>query len=620
MYPTSIENSQQFWAGQADKLLDWITPWQEVLTGDFNHNNVRWFSGGELNVCANCVDRHLATRANQPAIIWEGDNPDQSLTLTYQELYERVCRFANGLKSLGVSKGDRVCIYMPMIPEAAIAMLACARIGAIHSVVFAGFSADSLMQRIQDAQCSILITADVSQRGGKTTALKNNVDKIISDCHTIKNVVVVKTTEEPCHMSDKDIDYHQLIVDADVHCPIEAMQATDPLFILYTSGSTGKPKGIVHGQGGYLLYATMTFQTVFNYQEGDVYWCSADIGWITGHSYLIYGPLASGATTLMFAGTPTYPTPERFWQVIDKHQVNIFYTAPTAIRALMREGDQFVKNTDRSSLKCLGSVGEPINPQAWLWYHDVVGDKRCPIVDTWWQTETGGIMITPLPDVTPLKPGAACWPFYGIEPAIVDDQGNVLSGEASGNLVITKPWPGQSQTIYGDADRYYQTYYAPFPGYYYTGDDAHRDQDNDYWITGRCDDVINVSGHRLESAEIESALVAHPDVAESAVVGIQHEVKGQGIFAFVTLKNDSHGSPALKTELINLVREKIGAIAKPDTIEWTEDLPKTRSGKIMRRILRKIVNGERKQLGDLSTLANPDTVQHIISRLPHEKR
>ena len=615
MYQRSIQDPQGFWAEQAEHYLRWISRWDSVVSGDFLHSNVRWFAGATLNVCDNCLDRHLPARADQTAIIWEGEDPTQSKSITYQQLFEQVCRFANGLKSIGVGKGDRVCIYMPMIPEAAIAMLACARIGAIHSVVFAGFSAESLKNRVQDAACSVIVTTDSNVRGGKTIPLKSNVDQIIDDCASVNNVIVVEYSGGSLAMGEQDIWYHDLIADQTAQCPIEEMAATDPLFILYTSGSTGKPKGIVHGQAGYLLYATMTFQLVFNYQPGDVYWCTADVGWITGHSYLVYGPLASAATMLMFAGVPTYPTPSRFWQVIDKHQVNIFYTAPTAIRALMREGDAAVTSSSRQSLKVLGTVGEPINPEVWTWYYNVVGEKRCPIVDTWWQTETGGMMIAPMPFATPLKPGSACWPFFGIEPAIVDDHGNKLAAANTGNLVITQPWPGQAQSIYGDPDRFQQTYFSQYPGMYCTGDGASCDQDGYYWITGRTDDVINVSGHRLDTAEIESALVAHPDITEAAVVGVPHEIKGQGIYAFVTSKKGVAKDKQLADELIQWVREKISPIATPDHIQWTEDLPKTRSGKIMRRILRKIANGDTEDLGDISTLANPETVEKIIAEV-----
>lgn len=619
MYQQSIDNPENFWAEQADKYISWDKKWDKVLSGDFEHHNVQWFSGGTLNVCANCLDRHLPERADQPAIIWEGDEPSQSKVFTYQQLHEQVCRFANGLKSLGVSKGDRICIYMPMIPEAAIAMLACARIGAIHSVVFAGFSPESLKNRIQNAKCSVVITADANQRGGKTIPVKKNVDEIMDDCDSVEKVIVVNYLDKKVKMNKKDVWYHELMAKASKDCPVEIMEATEPLFILYTSGSTGKPKGILHGQGGYLLYATMTFQLIFNYQKDDIYWCTADIGWITGHSYLVYGPLASGATTLMFAGVPTHPTPSRFWEVVDKHNVNIFYTAPTAIRTLMREGDEAVNKTSRESLKLLGSVGEPINPKVWKWYYEIVGEKRCPIVDTWWQTETGGIMISPFPGATPLKPGAASCPFFGVELAIVDDDGKTLEGEVTGNLVITRPWPGQLQTIYGDRERYKETYFSQFPGMYFSGDAVSRDKDGDYWITGRVDDVINVSGHRLDTAEIESALVSNPNVAEAAVVGFPHEIKGQGIFAFVTPKMGVTPNQELADELVALARKKISPIASPDHIEWTDDLPKTRSGKIMRRILRKIVSGDTENLGDISTLANPETVETIIKQTEKSK-
>jgi len=617
MYQRSVKNPDQFWAEQAEHYLSWQRRWDQVLSNQSLDGSVSWFSGGELNVCYNCLDRHLPQRAEQTAIIWQGDNPVDSQQISYQALYEAVCRLANGLKSLGVGKGDRVCIYMPMIPEGAIAMLACARIGAIHSVVFAGFSPEALKNRIQDASCSTIITADFNRRGGKVLPLKASVDEIVAACPSVQHCIVVKHVDEPIDMQAHDIWYHDLIAKADSECPIAVMKSTDPLFILYTSGSTGKPKGILHSQAGYLLYATMTFQWVFNYQEGDIYWCTADIGWITGHSYLVYGPLASGATTLMFAGVPNHPTASRYWQIIDDYRVNIFYTAPTAIRALMCEGDEYVKKTDRSSLKLLGSVGEPINPEAWHWYHDIIGRQQCPIVDTWWQTETGGIMITPLPGVTPLKPGSASWPFFGVELDILDQQGQPVADNTSGSLVIKKPWPGMLQTIYQDADRFKQTYFSQYTGCYFTGDGAYRDSDGYYWISGRTDDVINVSGHRLDTAEIESALEAHSDVAEAAVVGFPHEIKGQGIFAFVTTRAGVQPDKALSSDLIALVRRKISPIAKPDRIVWTQDLPKTRSGKIMRRVLRKIVNHDIESLGDISTLANPEVVQTIIEQTKH---
>lgn len=614
MHKRSLQDPEGFWAQQAEQYLTWHRPWKQVVSNFSFDESALWFSGAQLNVCYNCLDRHLPDRSKQTAIIWEGDDPLESRYISYQLLYESVCRFANGLKKLNIKKGDRVCIYMPMIPEAAMAMLACARIGAIHSVVFAGFSPEALKNRVNDANCSLIITANFNRRGGKTIPLKSHVDEIIKDCPSVKYSVVVENIDESVAMYEHDIWYHDLIADVDADCPIETMEANDPLFILYTSGSTGKPKGILHGQAGYLLYATMTFQYVFNYQEGDIYWCTADVGWITGHSYIVYGPLASGATTLMFAGVPSYPTPSRFWKIIDKHKVNIFYTAPTAIRALMREGDDYVNKTSRDSLKLLGSVGEPINPEVWQWYYDVVGQQRCPIVDTWWQTETGGIMITPLPGITPLKPGSASWPFFGVDLAIFDAQGKPVINNASGNLVIKKPWPGMLQTVYKDPDRFQQTYFSQYPGYYFTGDGAHQDEDGFYWISGRTDDVINVSGHRLDTAEIENILVEHPDVAEAAVVGFPHKIKGQGIFAFVTTKANVTPDDQLRSDLIALVRKKISPIASPDKIEWAEDLPKTRSGKIMRRILRKIVNNDIESLGDISTLANPEVVDTLIKK------
>lgn len=615
MYQRSIQDPEGFWADQAEKYISWTQGWDRVLSGDFLHNNVRWFPGATLNVCANCLDRHLPERANQIAIIWEGDDPSQSNTLTYKELFEQVCRFANGLKTIGVSKGDRVCIYLPMIPAAVIAMLACARIGAIHSVVFAGFSAESLKNRIQDIQCSVIVTADGNLRGGKILPLKSNVDRIINECASVKKIIVTKYSGQSVVMREQDIWYHDLIANESAHCPIQNLEATDPLFILYTSGSIETPKGIVHGQGGYLLFATMSFQLVFNYQEGDIYWCTADIGWITGHSYLVYGPLSSGATLLMFAGVPTYPTSSRLWEIIDKHQVNILYTAPTVIRILMREGEDAIKKTNRRSLKLLGTVGEPINPNVWFWYYNIVGEKRCPIVDTWWQTETGGIMISPMPFATPLKAGSASWPFFGVDVGIVDDQGKELPSGVTGNLVIRKPWPGQMQTIYSAPERYKKTYLSKYPGMYYAGDGAYQDQDGYYWITGRVDDVINVSGHRLDTAEIESALVAHPQIVEAAVVGVPNDIKGQGIFSFVTSKRGIKKDKLLVDELIHLVREKIGPIATPDHIQLVDELPKTRSGKIMRRILRRMANAETDNLGDMSTLANPETINKIIASM-----
>ncbi len=615
IYKRSLEEPETFWAEQAEKYLTWQKKWEHVLQGNFKDKNVRWFSGGQLNVSYNCLDRHLPEKANDIAIIWQGDDPAQHSKMTYQELYEAVCRFANVLKRLNIKKGDRVCIYLPMLPEAAVAMLACTRIGAVHSVVFAGFSSAALKNRVNDAECDLIITADGGIRGGKMSPLKNNVDDIMADCPSLKNVIVVKNTAQKIRWNEKDLWYHELMEKENSDCPIEPMEATDPLFILYTSGSTGQPKGILHGTGGYLLHATMSFKLIFNYTPGDIYWCTADIGWVTGHSYLIYGPLANGATTVMFGGIPTYPSPSRFWEVIDQHQVNIFYTAPTALRSIMREGDHFVTQTSRKSLKLLGSVGEPINPRVWLWYYNVVGEMRCPVVDTWWQTETGGIMITPLPHVTPPKPGAASWPFFGIEPKIVDEKGEGITDHKSGNLIITRPWPGQLQTVYKDPKRFEEMYFSDFPGNYSTGDEAHQDADGYFWISGRADDVLNVSGHRFDTAELENIIVSHPKVSESAVVGIADEIKGQGVCAFVTLETEFSPSEELFQELNELLRKEIGPIAKIDKIHWTNDLPKTRSGKIMRRILRKIVNNEREELGDISTLANPDVVQKIIEQV-----
>lgn len=611
-YQAAIQDPAAFWSSKAEQHIDWIKKWDSVRTGSFAEGNVRWFPGAQLNVCYNCLDRHLPEKADQIAFIWEGDDPTQTKSITYNTLYEEVCQFSNGLKRLDVKKGDRVCIYMPMILEATIAMLACARIGAVHSVVFAGFSPESLKKRVNDAKCTVIITADGNIRAGKQLPLKANVDEVVADCPSVKNIIIVAYTKQKIPLNEKDIWYHNLIAGQAKACAPETMEATDPLFILYTSGSTGTPKGVLHGQAGYLLHVTMTFRDVFNYQEDDIYWCTADIGWITGHSYLVYGPLSNGATTVLFGGVPSYPTMSRCWEIIDKYGVNIFYTAPTAIRAFKGAGDDLVKKTSRQSLKILGTVGEPINPDVWTWFYEVVGDKRCPVVDTWWQTELGGIMMTALPYATPLKPGAAAWPYFGAVFGIVDEQGNLLEGEATGNLVITQPWPGQLQTIYGDHARFMKTYFSRYPGMYETGDGVHRDKDGYYWITGRTDDVINVSGHRLDTAEIESALVSHPAVIEAAVVGCPHEIKGQGIYAFVTTAPDIHPDEALKAVLTQLVRKKISPIATPDHIQWTSDLPKTRSGKIMRRILRHIVNGETDKLGDLSTLANPAAVDHII--------
>ncbi len=613
-YKRSLQDPDDFWKVEANRL-DWITQFTKVSDVSFNKDNlfVRWFEDGQLNVTSNCIDRHLAKRGNQTAIIWEGDDPSLSKNISYNELHSNVCIFANVLKSRGVQKGDRVTIYLPMIPEAAYAMLACARIGAVHSVVFGGFSPESLAGRINDCTSRLVITADAGVRAGKSIPLKENTDAALKKAPCVTDVIVVRHTGAPIIMHEgRDYWLHDEAAKVSPDCPPEAMNAEDPLFILYTSGSTGKPKGVLHTSAGYLLYAASTHQYVFDYHDGDIYWCTADVGWITGHSYIIYGPLANGATTLMFEGVPNYPTPSRFWEVIDKHQVNIFYTAPTAIRALMREGDQPVKSTSRSSLRLLGSVGEPINPEAWLWYHRVVGDGRCPIVDTWWQTETGGILISPLPGATPLKPGSASKPLFGINPQIVDADGKVLEGPATGNLCLATSWPGQMRTVYGDHQRFIDAYFTTYPGKYFTGDGCRRDEDGYYWITGRVDDVINVSGHRLGTAEIESALVGNANVAEAAVVGYPHEIKGQGIYAYVTLKTGVTVSDALVEELRKFVGSEIGPIAKPDVIQFSPSLPKTRSGKIMRRILRKIAEGDYKNLGDISTLADPGVVDDLI--------
>ena len=613
MYQYSIDKPEEFWAEQAKKYLEWSKPWDTVMNCDFQTGYIRWLEGGTLNVSVNCIDRHLELRGDQVAIIWEGDNPSQDKKITYRQLHKEVCKFANVLKSQGVKKGDCVCIYLPMISEAATVMLACTRIGAVHSVVFGGFSAEALKDRIVDSDCHYVVCADEGYRGGKTLAIKANVDSAAEFCPKLKKVIVIRNTGNLVGWDDsRDIWYDQVMLQASDVCPAVEMAAEDPLFILYTSGSTGKPKGILHTTGGYLLYAAITFKYVFDYQDGDVYWCTADIGWITGHSYMIYGPLCNGATTLMFEGVPTYPQANRFWRIIDKHQVTIFYTAPTAIRALMAQGNDYVTSTDRSSLRILGSVGEPINPEAWEWYYHVVGDGRCPIMDTWWQTETGGILITPLPGATSLKPGSATLPFFGIIPVIMDTQGDVMEGVSEGVLVISRSWPGQARTIYGDHQRFIDTYFKNYPGYYFTGDGARRDEDGYFWITGRVDDVINVSGHRMGTAEIESALVLHELVAEAAVVGYPHDIKGQGIYAYVTLNNGIEPSERLRKELVDLVRKEIGAIANPDIIQWAPILPKTRSGKIMRRILRKVAANELDNLGDTSTLSDPSVIDDII--------
>ena len=615
MYQRSLTDSDGFWA-EHGKRIDWIKPYSKISSVSYDKSDlhIRWYEDGSLNAAANCLDRHLADRGEQTAIIWEGDEPDQHKHISYNALHAEVCRFANALRTRGIKKGDRVTIYMPMIPEAAVAMLACARIGAVHSVVFGGFSPDALAGRINDCESNCVITADEGVRGGKTIPLKANTDKALENCPDCTSCFVVRRTGNAVEMQDgRDIWYHEAIADMSDDCPAEEMSAEDPMFILYTSGSTGKPKGVLHTTGGYMVYASMTHQYVFDYHDGDIYWCTADVGWVTGHSYILYGPLANGATTLMFEGVPNYPDNSRFWQVVDKHKVNIFYTAPTAIRALMRDGDAPVKSTSRSSLRLLGSVGEPINPEAWLWYHNVVGDSRCPIVDTWWQTETGGILITPLPGATATKPGSATRPFFGIEPVLVDGENNPLEGAAEGDLCINRSWPGQMRSVYGDHQRFIDTYFSTFEGRYFSGDGARRDEDGYYWITGRVDDVLNVSGHRMGTAEIESALVAHPKVAEAAVVGYPHDIKGQGIYAYVTLNAGEAPTDDLIVELRNWVRQDIGPIASPDKMQWAPGLPKTRSGKIMRRILRKIAADDFAELGDTSTLADPSVVDELIA-------
>jgi acetyl-CoA synthetase len=613
MYQRSIDDPEGFWEEQG-KRINWIKPYTKVKDVSYAHDDVhiKWYYDGTLNACANCIDRHLSTRGDQVAIIWEGDDPKDDKKLTYNELHEEVSKFANAMKTLGIKKGDRVTIYLPMIPEIAVAVLACARIGAVHSVIFGGFSPDSIAGRIQDCDSTVVITSDEGVRGGKPIPLKGNTDEALEKCPDVTTCIVVNRTGGDINwVEGRDHWYHDIMAEASPDCPPEEMSAEDPLFILYTSGSTGKPKGVLHTTGGYMVYASMTHQYVFDYHDGDIYWCTADVGWITGHSYILYGPLANGATTVMFEGVPTYPDSSRCWEVCDKHEVNIFYTAPTALRALMREGNGPVEKTSRKSIRILGSVGEPINPEAWLWYYNVVGEKRCPIVDTWWQTETGGIMITPLPGATALKPGSATRPFFGIKPALVDADGNTLEGAASGNLVLTDSWPGQMRTVYKDHDRFIETYFSTYKGSYFTGDGCRRDEDGYYWITGRVDDVLNVSGHRIGTAEVESALVAHPKVAESAVVGFPHDIKGQGIYAYVTLMTGEESNDDLKKELVQWVRKEIGPIASPDAIQWAPGLPKTRSGKIMRRILRKIAANEIDELGDTSTLADPTVVEDL---------
>ena len=614
MYDASIADPDAFWA-EHGKRIDWIKPYSQISDVSYDRSDlhISWFGDGTLNAAANCLDRHLASRGDQTAIIWEGDDPADSRHISYAELHEEVCKFANVLKAEGAKKGDRITIYMPMIPEATVAMLACARIGAVHSVVFGGFSPDALAGRIQDCDSNMVITADEGLRGGKPVPLKANTDAALGSCPDCNKVVVVRRTGGDIGWVDgRDVWYHEAMADASADCPPEEMNAEDPMFILYTSGSTGKPKGVLHTTGGYMVYASMTHQYVFDYKDGDIYWCTADVGWVTGHSYIVYGPLANGATTLMFEGVPTWPDSSRFWRVVEKHKVSIFYTAPTAIRALMREGDAPVTGCDRSSLRLLGSVGEPINPEAWMWYHEVVGEGRCPIVDTWWQTETGGILITPLPGATATKPGSATRPFFGIKPVLVDGDNNLLEGAVDGNLCIDHSWPGQMRTVYGDHQRFIETYFTTFPGRYFSGDGARRDQDGYFWITGRVDDVLNVSGHRMGTAEIESALVAHPKVAESAVVGYPHDIKGQGIYAYVTLIEGCEPTDELAAELRQWTRKEIGPIATPDLLQWAPQLPKTRSGKIMRRILRKIAANDYAELGDTSTLTDPGVVTDLV--------
>jgi acetyl-CoA synthetase len=619
-YAHSVSDPQAFW-GEVGRRIDWIRPYTKVKDVSFRLEDfhIRWYEDGTLNVAQNCLDRHLTERGDRVAIIWEGDRPGETRKITYRELHADVCRFGNVLRDLGVRRGDRVTIYLPMIPEVAVAMLACARIGAVHSVIFAGFSPESIASRIEDCGSRVVITADEAWRGGKTIALKRNVDSAIalrSDSLVDKVVVVRRTGADVPRVEGRDVSYEDLMAQAPSACPVEEMGAEDPLFILYTSGSTGKPKGVLHTTGGYLVFASYTFENVFDYRDQDVFWCTADVGWVTGHSYVLYGPLSNGATTLMFEGTPKYPDPGRFWQVCDLHRVTILYTAPTAIRSLMAEGDHWVQQYARDSLRLLGSVGEPINPEAWEWYHRVVGDGRCPIVDTWWQTETGGILITPLPGATGLKPGSATRPFFGVLPAIVDASGTVLEGACTGNLVLSDSWPGQMRTVYRDPQRFIDTYFRTYPGSYFTGDGARRDEDGYYWITGRVDDVINVSGHRIGTAEVESALASHPSVAEAAVVGYPHDIKGQGIYAYVTLSSEQHPSEELRRALLRIVREQIGPFASPDVIQWAPGLPKTRSGKIMRRILRKIAANETDQLGDISTLADPSVVAQLVTDRP----
>ena len=617
MYKRSIDDPDGFWGEMASEFLSWEKPWDKVMEYDFVKGDAAWFAGGKLNVSYNCIDRHLPERADQTALIWEGDDPAESKHITYAELKDSVCKLANALKARGVKKGDRVCIYMPMIPEAAYAMLACTRIGAVHSIVFGGFSPEALKDRILDSDCQTVITADEGVRGGRSVPLKVNADKALESCPNVHTCLVVKRTGADVAWSeDRDVWYDELVDGQSNDCPPESMDAEDPLFILYTSGSTGKPKGVLHTTGGYLLQTSRTFKYAFDYREGEIYWCTADVGWVTGHSYIVYGPLANGATTLMFEGVPTYPDAGRCWEIVDKHQVNTFYTAPTAIRALQAVGDEPVTRSSRASLRLLGTVGEPINPEAWTWYYDVVGDGRCPIVDTWWQTETGAHMITPLPGATALKPGSATFPFFGVDLALLNEDGSEIEGAGSGYLVIKSSWPSQIRSVYGDHQRMVDTYFSNYPGYYFTGDGATRDEDGYYWITGRVDDVLTVSGHRMGTAEVESALVLHDDIAEAAVVGFPHDIKGQGIYAYVTPMQGVEPSDELRKELIDLCVKEIGPIAKPDIIQWAPGLPKTRSGKIMRRILRKIAENELDSLGDTSTLADPSVVDNLVENRP----
>lgn len=613
LYNDSIDNPESFWDKQAQKYIDWFQPYDKVLEGSFEEQNIQWFKNGKLNACYNCIDRHLPKKGNQIAFYWEGNNPKESTQLTYQQLYEQVCRFANILKQQGIKKGDRVCIYLPMIPEAAIAMLACARIGAIHSVIFGGFSAEAIKNRIIDASCSMIITANIGFRANKTIPLKDNVDEALTSCPTVKSVMVIQRDTTPVQMKpERDFWYHDALKHASDTCPCEEMDADSPLFILYTSGSTGTPKGILHTTGGYLVYAAITHHLIFNYQPNDIYWCTADVGWITGHTYLVYGPLCNAATNVIFEGVPNYPTPARYWELIDKYKINTLYTSPTAIRALRQEGEEWLKNSTRESLTLLGTVGEPINPDVWEWYHEKIGNGRCPIVDTWWQTETGGILISPLPEATPLKPGSASWPFLGIKPEILDDNGKVCPPNQMGKLVISQPWPGMAKTIYNNPERFFNAYFKEYPGHYLAGDEAKCDEDGYFWVLGRFDDVLKISGHRIGTGEVENALLTHPSVAEAAVVPVPNNIKGESIYAFVVLKNDMASSDELKKQIIFSVRKFIGAIATPDYIQWATALPKTRSGKIMRRILKKIANNDIENLGDTSTLADPNVLKDLI--------